>query len=165
MWCWRTYVRAQGFYVLPTFTNNGAGVLEGRKEGREGEARSCQIPGWDESSNATRRSRVFTLLWSKMRSSTISSAFLERLKACSSSMSSAGRLPNGEDHPGRCYSFIRLRCFNSHKNTVRFNIVPTISKKKKPQKTADGTAPHSPPTIGGFIQQPTLFWIRSSTIM
>lgn len=41
-------------------------------------------------------SNAFTLLWSKMRSSTISSAFRERLKACSSSMSSAGRLPTSE---------------------------------------------------------------------
>lgn len=34
-----------------------------------------------------------TLLWSRMRSSTISSVFRDLLKACSSSISSAGRLP------------------------------------------------------------------------
>lgn len=79
------------------------------------ETSSFDIMGWDEGSNATHQSNVVTLLWSSMRSSTISSAFLERLKACSSSMSSAGRLPNSKDHSGQCYAFIRLRCFYSHK--------------------------------------------------
>lgn len=129
------------------------------------EARSFHILGWDEGSNATQQSRVFTLLWSNMRSSTISSAFLERLKACSSSMSSAGRLPNSKDHSGRCYCFIRLRCFCSHKNAIRFNIRLPIKNKNKKCKTGDGTTLDSTPTIGGFIQQPTQFWIKSSTIM
>lgn len=37
--------------------------------------------------------RLHTLLWSRIRNSTISSVFRDLLKACSSSMSSAGRLP------------------------------------------------------------------------
>lgn len=45
-----------------------------------------------------KNSHVFdtTLLWSSTRSSTISSVLRERLKTCSSSMSSAGRLPEGK---------------------------------------------------------------------
>lgn len=43
-----------------------------------------------------RRHGGLTLLCSSTRSSTISSVLRERLKACSSSMSSAGRLPEGK---------------------------------------------------------------------
>lgn len=84
-----THICAQGFYVLATLSNNSTGILWRKKKRFDEKVKKTAM----QSQQLMCELSLFTLLWSSTRSSTISSVLRERLKACSSSMSSAGRLP------------------------------------------------------------------------
>ncbi len=77
-----THICAQSFNILSTLSDYRSGILEKRVDQHWGTARETK---WE--------NQRLTLLCSRIRSSTMSSEFRDRLWGLSSSISSAERLP------------------------------------------------------------------------
>lgn len=136
-----------------------------RKRRRRRRRRWCSadVLGWDRMKAATQPNKVMDLLCFEV----ICAAPPFRLH----SWSVWRRAPHPCPRPGAYLTGKRIRINVSvlsdyavfaGAKIIRFEIRPTVKKK---YKTGDGRTLHSTPTIGGFIQPPTLFWIKSSTIM